>query len=131
VLTVTLRHTELPGGRSQSYSQAVSDGHLIYTSGQLGAVPGGDPVGFGEQVEAALTRLIEVLEAAGGGVETILRVNAYVADIDDFDVYDEIYRRLLTASPKPTRPSVQVGGFVPPVQIEVDAVATVRGAAGA
>jgi enamine deaminase RidA (YjgF/YER057c/UK114 family) len=118
-----LAHTELPAGRPQSYSSAVSDGTTIYTAGQLGAVPGGPAVSFADQAEAVLTRLVQVIEAAGGGVETIVKVNAYLASMGDFAEYDEIYRRVINTSPMPARTTVQVGAFIPPLLIELDAIA--------
>jgi enamine deaminase RidA (YjgF/YER057c/UK114 family) len=48
--------------------------------------------------------------------------------MDDFETYDEIYRRVIAVQPKPVRTTVQIGGFVDPLLIEVDAVAHVVGA---
>lgn len=45
----------------------------------------------------------------------------------DFPVYDE-YRSMISVTPKPVRTTVQVGAFVDPLLIEIDAVA-VRGSA--
>ena len=69
-----------------------------------------------------------VVESAGGSVATILRINGYLQTMDYFEVYDEIYRRVVAVEPKPTRTTVQIGGFVEPLLVEVDAVAHVVGA---
>jgi len=126
-MTMDLEHIDSEWGNPGSYSQAVRSGPLIFTCGQLGAEPGGSEVDFATQAETALRRLVEVVERAGGGVETILKINGYLASMDDFSVYDEIYRRLIAVEPKPVRTTVQIGRFVDPLLIEVDAVAHVIG----
>ncbi len=114
------------GGNPASYSAAVRTSDLIFTAGQIGAEVGGPPVGTGEQVTTALRRVIAAVEAAGGGVETIVKINTYLADLDDFPLYDRIYREVIAVDPKPTRTSVQIAAFPAPLKIEIDAVAAVR-----
>ena len=109
-----------------SYSQAIRVGDLIFTCGQLGADPAGPPVDFVTQAETALRRLVGAVEAAGGSVETIVKVNGYLASMDDFPAYDAAYRVIIGVAPKPVRTTVQIGGFVAPLLVEVDAVAVVR-----
>lgn len=121
---LTLVHDPL--GRPASYSAAVRVGDLIYTAGQIGAEVAGPPVGTEEQVRLALGRVIAAIEAAGGGVETIVKVNTYLADLDDFGMYDEIYREVIAVDPKPARTSVQIAKLPEPLRIEVDAIAGVR-----
>jgi 2-iminobutanoate/2-iminopropanoate deaminase len=94
----------------------------------VGAEPDGDSVEFAGQAETALRRLVTVVESAGGSIATILRINGYLRTMDDFETYDEIYRRVIAVQPKPVRTTVQIGGFVDPLLIEVDAVAHVVGA---
>jgi 2-iminobutanoate/2-iminopropanoate deaminase len=124
-----LQHYQTGWGNPASYSQAVRAGDLIVTCGQLGAAPGDPPVSFAAQAETALRRLVAVVESAGGGVETILRINGYLASMDDFPTYDRIYREIVAVDPKPARTTVQIGGFVEPLLVEVDAIAVVRAAA--
>ncbi|MGH8924087.1 MAG: RidA family protein [Acidimicrobiia bacterium] len=113
-------------GNPASYSAAARVGDLIYTAGQIGAEVGGPPVDVGEQVRTALSRLIAAVEAAGGGVETIVKINTYLADLNDFPLYDQIYRELVAVDPKPARTSVQIAAFPAPLKIEIDAVASIR-----
>lgn len=113
-------------GRPTSYSAAVRTGGMIYTAGQIGAEVGEPAVTTGEQVRTALRRVIAAVEAAGGGLETIVKVNTFLADLDDFPEYDEIYREVFDVDPKPARTTVQVASLPAPLRIEVDAVASVR-----
>lgn len=115
-----------PHGRPASYSAAVRAGGIIYTAGQIGAEVGGPTVTTGEQVSTALRRVIAAVEAAGGGLDTVVKVNAFLADLDDFPEYDQIYREVFDVDPKPARTTVQVASLPAPLRIEVDAVASVR-----
>lgn len=126
-----IEHVETEWGNPQSYAQASCFQGLIYVCGQLGAVPGGEEVPFEPQAELALTRLLDVVEKAGGGPQTILKVNCYLASFDDLAVYDAIYRKMFSFSPKPARTTVQIARFVEPILIEVDAIAATLQAADA
>lgn len=117
------QRVRMPWGTPQSYSCAVSCAGLIFTSGHLGAEPGGDQVPFGTQARTALERLIGTLTEAGGSARTIIKVNAYLATMSDFAEWDEIYRSVLPADELPARTSVGIGGFVEPLLLELDAVA--------
>jgi 2-iminobutanoate/2-iminopropanoate deaminase len=111
-------------GRPRSYSQAVRTGSLIVTAGHLGADPDGS-AGIEDQTRTALTRLVETIERAGGRRETILRVNAYLASIEDFDAFDEVYRDIIGLETRPARTTVQIGRFKHPYLVEVDAIAII------
>lgn len=117
-----LNHVAMPWG-GQSYSCAVKAAGLIYTSGHLGADPGGDVVPFREQAQTALKRLFATINEAGGSAETIIKINAYLATMSDFPEWDRVYRSMIEARPMPARTSVGIGGFVEPLLLEVDAVA--------
>jgi len=119
---------ETGDGNPASCSAAARVGDLIYTAGQIGAEVGGPPVNAADQARTALSRLIAAVEAAGGGIETIVKVNTYLADLNDFPVYDAIYREMIAVDPKPARTSVQIAAFPAPLKIEIDAVASVRSA---
>jgi 2-iminobutanoate/2-iminopropanoate deaminase len=118
-----ITHFETDWGNPSSYSQAVTDGNLIFVCGQLGVAAGDAPLPFEEQARTALSRLVACVRQAGGDVDTILKVNGYLADIADFRVYDRIYREVIGVEPKPARTTVQIGGFEPPILVEVDAIA--------
>jgi len=118
-----IEHVQMQWGNPRSYSQAVRAGELIFTCGQLGADPGADAVPFELQARTALERLVAVVCEAGGSVETIVKVNGYLADLADFPTYDLVYREIIGVEPKPARTTVQIAAFPPPILVEVDAVA--------
>ena len=116
-------HVAIPGALPASFSDAVAWNGLIVTSGHFGVELGGAPVPFREQAERTLTALLDTLAKLGGGPESILKVNAYLATMGDFPVWDEVYRALLPLAPMPARTSVAVGDFVAPMLIELDCIA--------
>jgi 2-iminobutanoate/2-iminopropanoate deaminase len=118
-----IEHVQMPWGNAASYSQATCTGDLIFTCGQLGVDPGAPDVPFEVQARTALERMVAIIREAGGGVETILKVNGFLADLADFPVYDRLYREIIGVDPKPARTTVQIAAFVPPILVEVDAIA--------
>ncbi len=116
-------HVQMPWGNPGSYSQAACSAELIFTCGQLGVDPGDPPTPFEVQARIALERTVAVVRAAGGDVETILKVNGFLADLADFPVYDSLFRVIIGVDPKPARTTVQIAAFAPPILVEVDAIA--------
>jgi enamine deaminase RidA (YjgF/YER057c/UK114 family) len=100
-------------------------GPFIFTSRQVGTDPGGTRALFEIQAYTALSQLIATVELAGGNSSTLLKVNAYLASIDDRPVFDCVYRTLITAAPMPARRTIAAGSLVPPTLIEVEAIALV------
>ncbi len=76
-------------------------------------------------METALRRLVQVVEAAGGSLGSIVKINGYLRSMADFEVYDAVYRRVIAVDPMPARTTVEIGGFAEPLLVEVDAVAQV------
>jgi 2-iminobutanoate/2-iminopropanoate deaminase len=107
-----------------NYSTAVRSNDLIFTSGHLGTTAG-VAASFGEQLRAALGSVLAAVESLGGSRETLLKVNGYIASVEDFPEYHRVYREVLGEGPLPARTTVQIGGFEPPFLVEMDAIAAV------
>lgn len=110
------------------YSQAVVHGNLAYVAGQLPLDPA-DPrrrlEGFEAQARQVIANVIAIVEAAGGGAETILRTTVYVADIAHWPDFNRIYAEMLGPH-KPARTVVPVAGLHYGFLVEMDAVAAVH-----
>ncbi len=79
------------------YSQAVRAGNLVFASGQIPINPAtGEFVagGIAEQTEQVLRNLTAVFEAAGLGLDHIVKTTVFLVDMDDFTVMNEVYGRL-------------------------------------
>jgi 2-iminobutanoate/2-iminopropanoate deaminase len=121
-MTQIERFASDPPERPRSYSQAVRHGSLIITAGHLGTEPEIE-ASVEEQTRNALRQLLATVERSGGSAQSILRINAYLATMDDFEAYDRVYREVIGLDERPTRTTVQIGGFKSPYLVEVDAIA--------
>jgi 2-iminobutanoate/2-iminopropanoate deaminase len=109
------------------YSQAIRAGELVFTAGQLGIDPAtGELMGDDVQVQAgrAVANLRAVLEAAGSGLDRLVKVTVYLADIADWPAVNEVYAREVP-EPFPARSAFAVRDLPKGARVEIEAVATV------
>jgi 2-iminobutanoate/2-iminopropanoate deaminase len=108
------------------YSPVVVSGDHVYTAGQVAFDESGTVVsgGIDAQTRRALDNVAACLEAAGCGLDDVVKVNAFLADLADFEGYNAVYREYFTA-PFPARTTVQAG-LPPGLLVEIEAVARLR-----
>jgi 2-iminobutanoate/2-iminopropanoate deaminase len=118
--------TDAAPGAVGAYSQAIRVGDLVFTSGQLGADASGALVGddVAAQAEQALRNLGAILEAAGSGLDRLVKVTVFLVDIDDWPALNEVYGRLVP-EPYPARSAFAVRDLPKGARVEIEAVATV------
>ena len=107
------------------YSQGVVHGGLVFVAGQLPidpADPSRLPGGAEEQTERALRNVEAILQAAGSGLDRLLSVTVYVADIGLWPRVDAAYARIL-GSHRPARAVVPVKELHHGFLVEIQAVA--------
>ncbi|KAI4885830.1 hypothetical protein NFI96_012893 [Prochilodus magdalenae] len=107
------------------YSQAVVVDRTMYISGQLGMdVASGQLVAGGVQAQAkqALTNMGEILKAAGCGYENVVKTTVLLADINDFNNVNEVYKQFFTRN-FPARAAYQVAALPRGGLVEIEAVA--------
>jgi 2-iminobutanoate/2-iminopropanoate deaminase len=113
------------------YSQAVVVDGMVYTAGQIPLDPkSGAIVGksTAEQAEQVLRNLAAVLEAAGSGLDLVVKTTVYLLDMADFPALNEVYARHFTRH-KPARSTIQAAALPKAVRVEIDAIAQLgRGA---
>ncbi|MDR0400375.1 MAG: RidA family protein [Treponema sp.] len=106
------------------YSQGFTTGGLVFTSGQIPLLPGtGEVAGatIGEQTEQVIKNLAAVLEAGGSSLSRVIKTTCFLADMNDFAAFNEVYARYFTG--KPARSTVAVRQLPRNVLVEVEAVA--------
>ena len=114
----------LPGGH---YSQAMACNGLLFVSGQLPIEPGtGDKItgSIEDQAEQALKNVAAVLDAAGCGLEHVIKATVYISDIGLWDRVNLVYARFF-GSHKPARAVVPTRSLHHGFQIEIEAVAAI------
>ena len=124
------RETVTAGGAPEPagpYSHAVVANGFVYVSGQGPVNPetGSTPDGFEDQVRQTFENLRTILEAAGSGLDGVVKVNAYLTDLTRFGRFNEVYREFFAHDP-PARTTV--GADLLGILVEVDCGAVVRGA---
>lgn len=108
------------------YSQAVACGGLIFTSGQLpldpatGAFPSDD---IAEQTRQSLSNIRAVLEAAGSGMDKVIKTTVFLKDMGDFGKMNAVYGGFFTEGQYPARSAVEVAALPMGAKIEIEAVA--------
>ena len=98
-------------------------GDLVFTAGFLGDAPGDD---FAADVEYSLDRLEAALEASGAGFDTLLKVNVYLTDWDNWETFNGIYHDRIAEFGLPPRTTVEVSRLGLDAPIEIAAIAHVR-----
>ena len=109
------------------YSQAIRAGDFVFVSGQLALRPDhaeivGDSIE--EQTEQVLTNLRAILEAAGSGLDRLVKTTVYLSDLGDFAGMNEVYARHVGEVP-PARATIEVSALPSGAKVEIEAVATV------
>jgi len=110
------------------YSQAVRACDLVFASGQIPIDPAtGEFVagGIAEQTEQVLRNLTAVFEAAGVGLNQVVKTTVFLADMDDFTAMNEVYGRFFGEEP-PARATVQAARLPRDARVEIEAIAVMR-----
>ena len=107
------------------YSQAIEHGGTVYVSGQIPIDPAtGELVegGIEQQARRSLTNVRNILEAAGTGMDRVLRVSVLLADIADFAAMNDVYAEFFS-EPYPARAAYGVAGLPKGALVEIEVVA--------
>lgn len=118
-------HSERAPAAIGPYSQAVSVGGFLYTSGQVALdAETGELVGddFESQARKVLSNLEAVLAAAGCRFTDVVKATVYVADLADFPRLNELYGEAM-GDHRPARSTVEVAGLPKGARVEIDLIA--------
>lgn len=106
------------------YSQAVSFGEFIYSSGQVGLNSEGKFVSddVQDQTKQTLENLKSILEDNGSSLENVIKTTVYLRDMNDFKPMNEIYAKYFGSS-LPARSTVAVVGLPLDAKVEIEVIA--------
>jgi len=134
---VAIKLTEGAPAPLGAYSHAVKAGQLLYLSGQGARDPEtGEEVGvtLGEggnvlnydieaQTHAVIKNIESILDAAGMTLEDLVDVSVFLADIGDFEKFNNVYKQYFSFENPPARTTVQAAGLPGKNFIEIKAIA--------
>ncbi len=106
------------------YSPAIIAGDFVFVSGQGPLKPGSREIVEGDvrvQTRQVLENIRTILAAAGCTMDDVVKVAAHLADMKDFQAYNEVYKEYFP-EPYPARTTVQ-SGLPGPFSVEIDVVA--------
>lgn len=117
-------HTDKAPAAIGPYSQAIEANGFVYTSGQLGIIPdtGALAHNLAAQTVQALENLRSILQAAGLGLENVVKTTCYLKDMNDFALFNDIYSQYFVTS-KPARSCFEVARLPKDGLVEIEAVA--------
>ena|SRR5215213_936958 len=109
------------------YSQAIVANGFVFTAGQIPLDPVTKlvvPGGIAEQTERVMQNLEAILAASGSSFERVVKTTCFLANLDDFAAFNEVYSTWFGANP-PARSTVQAAKLPLSVLVEVECMALI------
>lgn len=121
-----IRTDRAPGPfQGAPYNQAIRVGDLVFVAGQLGInLETGELAGpsVQDQTEQIMANLAAILEAAGSGLDRLVKTTVFLMDLGDFAGMNEVYARHVGDRP-PARSTVEISGLPSGALVEIEAIA--------
>lgn len=108
------------------YSQAVCSGGFVFVSGQIPMDPGTGLVvegGIEAQTRRVLQNISAILDAAGSGLAKVVKTTVYLANLDDFPAFNNVYGEYFGET-RPARATVQVARLPKEALVEIEVIAS-------
>ena len=108
------------------FSPAIRFGELLFVSGQgpidrNGKVIPGD---ISTQTKATLENFKRIMEAAGSNMDCVLQTTVYLTNLTEYSGMNEVYSSFFN-DPKPARTTIQAGGLLFGMKVEIQGIAYV------
>ena len=107
------------------YSQAIIYGNLVFVAGQISIDPATNTFVQGtieEEARRVLDNIKAILEEAGSSMEKVVKTTVFLADIEDFGRFNEVYQQYFPSHP-PARSCIQAGRLPKGMRVEVEVIA--------
>ncbi len=109
-----------------AYSQATTNGSLVFTAGQIPLTPDGellDDEPIATQTRQCLENVRAILEEEGLTMQDVLKATVFLEDIDTFEAFNEAYAEYFQDNP-PARSAVGVADLPKGVAVEIEVIAS-------
>lgn len=119
--------TNAPGAIGP-YSQAISIGDMLFTSGQIPIDISTNtiPETIEDQTRVVFSNLKAVIEAAGFTMKDVVKTTVFIKDMNEFAAMNEVYKTFFEGD-FPARSTVEVARLPRDVKVEIEAIASRRG----
>ena len=121
-----IRTDRAPGPfQGAPYNQAIRVGDLVFVAGQLGiSLDTGELAGpsIQEQTEQIMKNLAAILDAAGSGLDKLVKTTVFLLDLGHFAGMNEVYARHVGDRP-PARSTIGISALPSGALVEIEAVA--------
>jgi 2-iminobutanoate/2-iminopropanoate deaminase len=106
------------------YSQGIVCGNLLFVSGQLPIDPSSGELVSGsieEKTRQVLSNIRGIAEAAGAGLQDVVKTTVFLKDMNDFGAMNGVYSEYFPDTP-PARAAIQVAALPKDADIEIEAI---------
>jgi len=110
-----------------TYSQGISTGQFVFTSGQIPLIPGDGKLmagSFTDQVKQVLNNVDAVLKAGGSSLQDAVKLTVYLTDIKNFPQVNAVFSSYFQSEP-PARSAVEVSSLPMNAEVEIEAVGVI------
>ena len=112
------------------FTPAVRVGDLVFLSGAIGTVPGGElrlvEGGIAPETRATMENIRVILAAAGLGFEDLVKCTIFLADIADYAAMNEVYLSYFEGIEPPARSAMAASGLALDARVEIECIARGR-----
>ena len=108
------------------YNQAILNGNMLYTSGQIAMHPETNELvltSIEEETELVMKNLNAILEAAGMTFENVIKSSIFISNMNNFNRINDVYAKYFNAETAPARETVEVANLPKFVNVEISLIA--------
>ena len=121
---ITTKNAPAPIG---PYSQAVLNGGMLYTSGQIAIDPKTGALALGDikaETKLVMENLKGILSEVGMTFENVLKTSIFISDMENFSKINEVYATYFNEATAPARETVEVANLPKYVNVEISLIAS-------
>jgi reactive intermediate/imine deaminase len=109
-----------------TYSQAIKAGNTVYLSGQIGLNPSTMEMleGVEQQTHQVFKNMQSVVEASGGTMQDIVKLNIYLTSMSNFAIINQVMAEYFT-EPYPARAAIGVSELPKGALVEADGIVVI------
>jgi 2-iminobutanoate/2-iminopropanoate deaminase len=112
---------------SLPFSPGIRANGFVFTSGQVGTVPGTGQLAGNDvpsQTRQTIANVAAILEAGGSSLAKLVKVTVFLSDLRTFEAMNAVYRELIP-EPRPGRSTIEAKLARPEILVEIEGIGVV------